>query len=234
MATARTDPPDALEPWLAEIFGSVDAVRKQTVVKVTNLATLEATLFAPLRARRPVDDPGHASDLVSEIGAAAGDPFCAPETGTPAHTYGRVRGTLMVTGANAAAAEAHHAVLVFDEHDPLAFDAELVGDLFTTGRAWAEKARQTDPDAANYLLIWNCLWRAGGSIIHGHAQALLGAGRHYARLERFRRDAESYRAVHRSDLVRDLVAVHRDLGLAVGVRGVALLAHITQSRSASS
>lgn len=227
MATARTDPPDALEPWLAEIFGSVDAVRKQTVVKVTNLATLEATLFAPLRARRPVDGPGPASDLVSEIGAAASDPFCAPETGTPAHTYGRVRGALMVTGANAAAAEAHHAVLVFDEHDPLAFDAELVGDLFTTGWAWAEKARQTDPDSANYLLIWNCLWRAGGSIIHGHAQALLGAGRHYARLERFRRDAENYRAAHRSDLIRDLVAVHRDLGLAVGVRGVALLAHIT-------
>ncbi|MBA2263480.1 MAG: hypothetical protein H0W10_02330 [Chloroflexi bacterium] len=227
MATARTDPPEALEPWLAEIFGSVDAVRKQTVVKVTNLATLEATLFAPLRARRPVDGPGHASDLVSEIGAAAGDPFCAPETGTPAHRFGRVRGARMVSGANAAAADAHHAVLVFDEHDPLAFDAELVGDLFTTGRAWAEKARQTDPDAANYLLIWNCLWRAGGSIIHGHAQALLGAGRHYARLERFRRDAETYRAAHRSDLIRDLVAVHRDLGLAVGVGGVALLAHIT-------
>lgn len=227
VAVARTDPPDELEPWLTETFGSVDAVREQTVVKVTNLATLEATVFAPLRARRPVDGPGHTSDLATEIAATQGDPFCAPEAATPAHRFGRVRGAGMVTGANAAAADAHHAVLVFDAHDPLAFDANLVGDLFTTGRAWAEKARQADPNAANYLLIWNCLWRAGGSIIHGHAQALLGAGPHYARLERFRRDAESYRAVHRSDLVRDLVAVHRDLGLAVDVRGVTLLAHIT-------
>lgn len=227
VASARTYPPDDLAPWLTETFGSVDAVREQTVVKVTNLATLEATLFAPLRDRRPVDGPAHSSDLAAEIAVAEGDPFCAPETATPAHPYGRVRGTRMVTGANAAAADAHHAILVFDAHDPLAFDADLVCDLFTTARTWADLARETDPDAANYLLIWNCLWRAGGSIIHGHAQALLGAGPHYARLERFRRDAEAYRAVHRSDLVRDLVGVHRDLGLAVDLQGVALLAHIT-------
>ena len=38
--------------WLERTFGSVDAVREQTIVKVMNLATLEATYFAPLRARR--------------------------------------------------------------------------------------------------------------------------------------------------------------------------------------
>lgn len=227
VAVARTDPPDDLAPWLAETFGSVDALREQTVLKVTNLATLEATLFAPLRERRPVDGAGHPSDLAAEIAATERDPFCAAETATPAHPFGRVRGARMVTGANAAAADAHHAILVFDEHDPLAFDADLVADLFTTARTWADLAQKTDPDAANYLIIWNCLWRAGGSIIHGHAQALLGAGPHYARLERFRRDAETYRAVHRSDLARDLVAVHRDLGLAIDLQGVALLAHIT-------
>lgn len=228
VATARTVPPPELQPWLAETFGSVEAVREQTVVKVTNIATLEATLFAPLRARRPVDGPGQASDLVTEITATEDDPFCAPQTGTPAHPFGRVQGARMITGANAAAADAHHAVLVFEAHDPLAFDANLVGDLFTTGRAWADQARETDPDAANYLLIWNCLWRAGGSIIHGHAQALLGTGPHYARLERLRRDATSYRAAHRSDLVGDLVALHRDLGLAVDLEGgVTILAHLT-------
>jgi hypothetical protein len=228
LATAHTDPPDALHPWLTEIFGSVDAVREQTVIKVANVATGEATLFAPLRARRPVDGSLHASDLAAEIAATHGDPFCAPETGTPAHPFGRVRGVRMVTGANAAAADAHHAVMVFDAHDPLDLDAELVADLFTTGRAWAQRVCEADPGAANYLLIWNCLWRAGGSIIHGHAQALVGAGLHYARPERFRRDAEAYRAAHGNDLVRDLVALHRDLGLAVDLEGdVTIVAHLT-------
>ena len=224
----RTDPPVELEPWLERVFGSVAAVREQTIVKVTNLVTLEATLFAPLRARRPVDGPQTPPDPAAEIAATDRDPFCSPETGTPAHAFGRVRGARMVTGANAALADANHAVLVFDEHDPLAFDAGLVADLFTTGHAWADRAHQQDPDAANYLLLWNCLWRAGGSIIHGHAQALLGSGSHYARLERFHCDADAYRSSFGHDLIGDIVALHRDLGLASDRDdGVAILAHLT-------
>jgi len=224
--TALLDPPSALEPWLVQTFGSVDDVREQTVIKVTNRVTLEAAAFAPLRARRPIDGTRRTADIKAEIAATVGDPFCHPDTGTPAHAFGRVRGAHMVSGANAAAADAHHAVLVFDRHDPLAFDGPLVADLFATGRAWADRARADDPDAANYLLLWNCLWRAGGSIIHGHAQVLLGAGPQYARLERFRRDRDAYRADRDADLVADLVEVHRDVGLAVERGGVMLLAHL--------
>jgi hypothetical protein len=195
---------------------------------VTNLATLEATLFAPLRGRRPMDNGTSSPSVAAEIAATMDDPFCAPELETPANTFGRVRGRHVLTGANAALADTHHAVLVFDRHDPLDLDEELVADVLATGRAWAERARRDDPDAGNYLLIWNCLWRAGGSIVHGHAQALLGRGPHYARLERFRRDAASYAAIHHASLVDDLVALHRDLELAV-VHGdeVSILAHIT-------
>ncbi len=224
----RTDPPAELEPWLTSVFGSVSVVREQTIVKITNLITLEATLLAPLRARRPVDGPERPSDLAAEIAATEGDPFCNPESGTPAHAFGRIRGAHMVTGANAALADANHAVIVFDEHDPLAFDAALVTDLFSTGRAWADRARRDDPGAANYLLLWNCLWRAGGSIIHGHAQALLGSGRHYARVERFHRDADTYRSSFGLDLIGDIVALHRDLDLASDRdHGVSILANLT-------
>ena len=217
-----------MAPWLERTFGSVEAVRDQHMVKVTNLATLEATLFAPLRSRRPVAGPADGDDALSEVAATVGDPFCDPETGTPANAFGRVRGRHVVTGANAALADAQHAVLVFDRHDPLAFDADLVADVLATGRAWAERAHAEDADARNYLLIWNCLWRAGGSIVHGHAQALLGTGPHYARLERWRRDAASYAAIHGASLLDDLIAVHRDLGLAVGHgEGVWTLAHLT-------
>lgn len=227
-STGRTDPPPELEGWLRRTFGSVEAVREQPLVKVTNLATLEATLFAPLRGRRPIDADGDPASLAGEVAGTRGGPFCHPETGTPADTFGRVRGDHVVTGANAALADTHHAVLVFDTHDPLAFDPDRVRDVLATGRAWAERAHDEDREAANYLLVWNCLWRAGGSIVHGHAQALLGRGPHYARLERFRRDAASYAAIHHAALPDELVALHRDLGLAVdGERGVTTLAHVT-------
>ena len=222
--TGHAVPPSEMEPWLVSAFGSVDAIRDQAMLKVTNRVTLEATLFAPLRSRRPLDGPDADRDLSSEIAATEGDPFCHPETGTPADTFGRVRGARVITGANAALADAHHAVLVFDTHDPLAFDAETVIDLLTTGRAWAELARRDDPDAVNYLLIWNCLWRAGSSIIHGHAQAMLGSGSHYADIERLRRDAAGYDG----DLIEELIAVHRSVGLTVDLGGeVVLLAHLT-------
>ena len=220
----HTVPPPELESWLIATFGSMDAVRDQAILKVTNRVTLEATLFAPLRSRRPIDGPEHGRDLATEIGATEDDPFCHPETGTPADTFGRVRGARVITGANAALADAHHAVLVFDTHDPLAFDAETVVDVLRTGREWAEHARRDDPDAVNYLLIWNCLWRAGSSIIHGHAQALLGSGSHYAAVERLRRDAAGYDG----DLIEEMIAVHRSVGLTVDLSGdVTLVAHLS-------
>ncbi|HEX7068573.1 MAG TPA: hypothetical protein VF295_10315 [Candidatus Limnocylindria bacterium] len=227
VVTGRTSTPRELEGWLARQFGSADAVREQRVVKVANLATLEATLFAPLRARRPIDGASGGRSLADDIAATEDDPFCSPETGTPAEPFGRIRGAHMVSGANAAMADEHHAVLVFDTHDPLAFDAPLVADLFSTGREWADRARADDPEAANYMLIWNCLWRAGGSIIHGHAQALLGSGLHYARLERFHRAAVAYRAAQDRDLVADIVELHRDVGLAMEASGVMTIAHLT-------
>ena len=227
IARGHTDPPPEMSAWLERTFGSVDAVREQAIVKVMNRATLEATYFAPLRARRPLDLAPTSGDLAAVIRATEGGPFCHPETDTPADTFGRVRGTRVVTGANAAMAEAHHGVIVFDQHDPLAFDAELIADVLTTGRAWAERARADDPTAGNYLLVWNCLWRAGGSVVHGHAQVLLGSGPHVARLERLRREVEAYRAQIDGDLISDIVAVHRDLGLVRDLGDVALLGHLT-------
>jgi hypothetical protein len=222
-----TVPPASLEPWLRTTFGSADAVRHQRLVRVTNLATLESAVFASLRGRRPQQGPSARNGVRDEIAGSEGDPFCDPEHETPANTFGRVRGRRMVTGANAGLAEAHHAVLVFDHHDPLAIDGDLVVDLLETGRAWAEQARATDPDARHYLLLWNCLWRAGGSIIHGHAQAVLGRGRPHAAIDRFTRDADRYRDRHGTDLITDLVAAHRSLGLAIeGRDGVTTLSHL--------
>jgi hypothetical protein len=222
-----TDPPPELNAWLERHFGSVEAVRRQQIVRVTNRWSLEETLFSPLRSRRPLD-PSSMSAFAGEVQATVGDEFCHPETGTPADTWGRVRGKRSITGANAAKYDGRHGVVIFDHHDPLAFDEESVVDMLSVGREWAERGRAEDATASAYLLIWNCGPRAGGSIVHGHAQVLLGRGAHYAHVERLRRDATAYAAATGDSYLENLVSVHRDLGLVVAeADGVSVVASIT-------
>ena len=71
--TGRLDPPDAMHAWIENSFGSVDAVREQRIVKVTNRVTLQGTIFKELRASRPLDT-GVSVALEREIEATAGDP----------------------------------------------------------------------------------------------------------------------------------------------------------------
>src|SRR5207247_1067656 len=80
------------------------------------------------RARRPVEVKG-GDEVRATIERARGDPFCHPETGTPADTFGRIRGEHGITASNIAKYDTYHGVLVFDEHDPLAaMDATVIRD----------------------------------------------------------------------------------------------------------
>lgn len=220
-----TDPPPSMERWLIERFGSVAAVREQAIIRVVNRWTLEGTLFSGLRAMRPME-AGSVPDDGAEAGRAGDDPFCEPDLETPAARWGRIRGRHAITGANAAKYDAHHAIIVFDHHDPLAFDRDSVADLFDVGRRWAERAREEDQQANAYLLTWNCGPRSGASILHGHAQALLGHG-HYPRVVRLHREALAYRDASGTGYLDDLVAAHRDLGLAIDRGPLSVVASLT-------
>jgi hypothetical protein len=228
VVVGRTDPPPELHPWLERQFGSVEAVLEQLITRVTNRWTQDGALFSPLRSRRPKDgDEGSGSDDGYRDGEGS-DPFCHPLTGTPADTFGRIESEHAITGANAAKYDGLHGVVVFRRHHPLDFDVGTVVDLLDIGRRWAEAAHGTHPDANAYLLIWNAGPRAGGSIVHGHAQVMLGRPPHYPQVERLRRDAARYRAETGHAYLPDLVAVHRDLGLVVAeAGGVATLASLT-------
>jgi len=236
-ATARICPPPAMEAWIARTFAYLgptpeavlEAVRTQPIVHVRNRVTDQATLFNAVRAGRPIDanDP---TDLEAEIEASRGGPFCRPLELTPANTFGRIGGAK--TCANVAAYDGWHGLVLFEDHDPLrfrtdAFRPEEVADLLATARAWAERAHAEDPEARFFLLMWNCLWKAGASIIHGHAQMVLGRGFHYGQVERLRRAAARYRAEHDADYFADLVRVHEALGLADRCGRVAICAHLT-------
>ena len=224
--TGRLDPPEAMRPWIEKSFGSVEAVSAQRIVKVTNRVTLEGTLFNELRASRPLDT-GVSVDLDHEIAATEGDPFCRPADGTPADIFGRVRGEHATTASNIAKYDGFHGVVVFDDHNPLRLTPEKVSDYVSVGLEWGRRALEADPQAIYPFLMWNCLWRAGGSIIHGHAQVTATRGTHYPKVERLRRDAASYAAEHGSGYFADLYRLHEALGLSLPLRGVRAFASLT-------
>ena len=227
--TGTLVPPDEMRAWIEKLFGSVDAVRSQRIVRVTDRVTLDGALFNDLRAKRPMALPQQSeADVVETIRKTEGDPFCSVETGTPADDFGRIHGVHGVTASNVAKYDGYHGVLVFDEHDPLvAFDEAGIADHLATARRWAEAAVAGDPAAPYFFLMWNCLWRAGGSIVHGHMQMTTTRGMHYPKVERLRRAAVAYRAEHDADYFADLWSVHEALGLGVELGATRVFASLT-------
>jgi len=222
----RLEPPPEMHEWIRKFFGSVEAVREQRIVRVSNQVTFEGALFNELRALRPMEVKG-GDEVRATIASSANDPFCRPETGTPADVFGRVEGTWGITASNVAKYDGFHGVLVFKEHDPLApLDGGAVRDHLSTARRWAEHALEADPAARYYFLLWNCLWRAGGSIVHGHMQMTATRGMHYPKIELLRRQALAYDARHGRDYFDDLWLVHESLGLGAEIDGVRVIASL--------
>ncbi len=218
--------PEEMEPWTLRQFGSLDFVVRQQIVRVTNRVTLEDVLFNGLRARRPIQLREDAPPL-DELLPPTDDPLGQPLLSTPEDPFGRVIGEFCVTGANVAKLDANSGIVVFDTFNPLRFDRERVVDYFSAGWQWAQRANDLDPAAVYYLFIWNCLWRAGASLLHGHAQTLLGRGMHYGKVEALRRHALAYRAEHGANYFDDVFVVHAMLGLGFQSDGVRVMAHLT-------
>ena len=227
VTTGALVPPEAMHPWIEGYFGSVKAVRRQRIVKVTNKVTLEGALFNAVRARRPIEAPAASESAAATIASRHDCSFCRPLEGTPADTIGRVRGTAALTASNIAKYDGWHSLVVFDEHDPLRFSAEQVADYVDTAQKWAQAAHQADPEARYPFFLWNCLWRSGASILHGHAQMTLTRGMHYARVEAWRQAAWRYQASHDTNYFADLVTVHGALGLAVKHGTATILTSLT-------
>ncbi len=224
--TGHLNPPPTMHKWIEGYFGSVEAVKSQRIVKVTNLITVEGALFNELRARRPMEAKGDA-DLEDTIISGLGGPFCNPTEGTPEDVFGRVQGQHSITASNVAKYDGFHGLVVFDEHNPLKFTAEGVKDYFATALAWARKAHCADQRARYFFFMWNCLWKSGASILHGHAQMTLSRDVHYAKVEGWRRAALLYRLGHGANYFDDLYGVHHALGLAFESGNARVLAYLT-------
>ncbi|HEX3047319.1 MAG TPA: hypothetical protein VHY08_21385 [Bacillota bacterium] len=219
--------PASMEGWIVQNFGSLERVTSQKITKVTNLLTLEGALFNEIRASRPMER--RADDAVQQaILQSKGDPFCQPETGTPADVFGRIRGNHSITASNIAKYDGYHGVVIFDEHNPLQFDQAAIADYFETARQWGDRAHQDDPECKYFFFMWNCLWKSGASIVHGHAQMTLTRGMHYPKAEALRRTWAAYKTQYNGVCYfKDLFEVHQSLGLAWEWNGVKALAYLT-------
>ena len=230
--TGHLDPPQTMHQWIEGYFGSVEAVRVQRIVKVTNVVTWEGALFNELRARRPIEARGTAN-VARTVMEKVGGPFCKPLEQTPADVFGRIRGAHSITASNIAKYDGFHGLVIFDDHNPLEFSAEEVADYIDTAWAWAQEAHKIDPDANYFFFMWNCLWKAAASIIHGHTQMTLTRDMHYPKVESLRRAALAYRQRYGANYFDDLYRAHEALGLAFedGVRVITTLTPIKEKET---
>ena len=221
-------PPDTMVPWIEKQFGSVEATRDQKIIKVTNVVTLEGVLFNWLRSSRPMWH--HEVNLDEELENTKADPLSDPYNGTPEDLFGRVRGKYCVTASNIAKFDGFHGLVVFNEKHPLRFTREMLHDYVDTGGRWGDLVHASDPDAKYYMFLWNCLWRAGASLLHGHAQVIMGRGMHYAAVENLRRNAAVYQAHNRVSYFHDLYLAHESLGCAFEKEGTRVIANLTPKK----
>jgi len=218
--------PDSMRTWIEGFFGSVEAVEHQKIVKLTNLVTFEGTLFNALRSSRPMP-AGSPNDMEEIVTSNEGDPFCRPDEGTPEDIFGRIKGSHAVTASNVAKYDAFHGVVIYDSHNPLHFSRDAIVDYLDVAWRWGQAALEADPAARYFFFMWNCLWKSGASILHGHAQVAATRGMHYAKVEHLRRAALAYQAAHGANYFEDLFATHAVLGLTLERPGVQLLASLT-------
>jgi hypothetical protein len=212
-------------PWIESTFGELAKVETQRIVRVSNRVTGEGTLFNELRARRPVRGSLRVEGELDS--ALANDPWRQPIDATPEDAFGRLSNDHGMTAGNVAKYDAVHSIIVFSEPDPLAFTQESVVAHLALAQDWLRAAHEDDAAARYPYIMWNCLWRAGGSIVHGHTQMSLARDRHYGKIERLRADAERYRATNGVSYFDDLVDAHASLGLAHQSNSVSVLASLT-------
>lgn len=233
LASGSLSLPETMREWTERLFGSVEAVREQAVVKLINRLTLEGALFNEARARRPA--MSQTADAAIDAWIAAElqhDIFGLPEQTTPADVFGRVSGRFCITASNIAKYDGWHGVVICNEPHPLRFDRDQVRDYVETAWRWIEAAHKHDNAAIYPLITWNCMPKSGASLAHGHLQIALGRSMPYVRIEAWRRAAEQYRRETGHHYFEDLVGLHAALSLGLpAIAGVQRFAHLTPVRN---
>jgi len=225
ISTGRLKIPVEMESWVKKRFGSVERVKKQRIVSIKNKFTGEHSLFNRLRIDRPVE--AKATIALEELKEKEKCLFCNPEKQTPADVFGRVTGKYCITASNIAKYDSFHSLIIFKEHNPLAIKRGWVEDYLRTGERWFEEVCKCEEEKElQKFFMWNCLWRSGASIIHGHIQLTASKGM-YGKIEILKKVVRDYKREFDSSYIEDLYKVHHSLGLASENKGERILFYLT-------
>ncbi len=213
--------PESIKSSAKNKFGNCES---QEIVRVTNKITFESTLFNRLRSKRPIMTKT-TEDLNKIIEESKGDIFCNPEN-TPEDVFGRIEGKFCITASNISKYDYIHAVIIFKDHTPFVYEEEKIYDFLDVAFRWFEKANEYDRRAIYPFFVWNCLWRAGASIIHGHAHALISK-EPYGKYEFYDSVRKTYAKNYRSEYFDDLYRIHKALGLGFTIGNSKIMAYLT-------
>ena len=187
----------------------------------------EGAIFNELRTKRPVVFDIQLSEVFKEIAKDENGPFTHPLTRTPEDTFGRIEGKYSITASNVTKYDGLHGLVIYNDHYPLEFTSDRIRDYFNVASQWFVKAHRTNAKAIYPFFSWNCLWKAGASIIHGHAQLAITEGQAYAKIEEMRALALDYQERYKSNYFEDDYKIHENLGLAFEKNKVKLNVKIT-------
>ncbi len=226
ISTGMIQPQKDMIPWIRKQFGSLAAVKKQRVVRVTNKITFEGALFNELRTKRP-EVQNNSEETTNSINKSSGGNFCRPKNSTPMDIFGRVKGKKSISSANVALYDVPHSLIIFDKHNPLKITKEEFYDHFMTAKKWFSKAHKNYPDSKYPFLMWNCLWKSGSSIVHGHFQTMLASHEHYGKIEFYNEISKVYDDMYGRDYWEDIWKAHKSIGLGKKKNGIKMFVSIT-------
>lgn len=226
-------PPETMDPWIIGQFGNRERVLDQPIVRVDVTPLMIGTAFNEVRSSRPQptaqtkdEDGGDPVEKMIQASLAERDVFALPEDSTPAEEWGRIRGIYSRTAANVAKIIPEHALVIFDEPNPIKFTKGQVVDYIMTSEEVWRRQHLGNPNAIYPLLFWQCLGKAAASQVHGHLQVLMGEGRHFPDVQRLRKDAEAYKRDYGANFWMDYAYLHEKLGLMIRKNGVVVMAHV--------
>lgn len=224
VSESRLRYPKSMEDWIKKRW-KPESVVNQKIVRVENKITNESSLFNELRSKRPV----RKYNACIKIKPSKECPFCNPEKFTPEDTFGRVRGKYCVTASNIAKYDSIHALVIFRSHNPYSFDEEKVSDYLNTAMEWFKLANREHRSAVYPYIMWNCLWRSGATLDHGHMQIILTSKKYY-KAEKMEKDAKKYERKYGTKYWDDLYRVSKSLGLGFEFKGVKVFESLTPFR----
>ncbi|XP_068678167.1 uncharacterized protein [Montipora foliosa] len=209
---------------------SIKRAELQTVVRVFDRWTCNQTCFNAARALKPLnngeENPVSSMD-VSDGSKVPGCDFCSPFDYTAADLWGRLENDSGLTASNVAKYDALHSMVVFKEHLPSHWNKTKLADMLDLCTEWFGITHKNNSQAIYPIMNWNCRARAGASQHHGHCHMLLAENFHYGQWEQLRQAAKLYSWEHPGfDYFDDLVAAHRNLGLAKTFGDACVFAHL--------